>query len=410
MKKILFFLSIFCISFAQEITDIINTGERNLPTISVQDSSSLSDYSLQERINKIVVGDLRVAAVFDVENSYNKIPFDAGIDGSHDFIFRYEFINETSGIKLNAKTFDGKNKSVVFEGSYSSKNPKQYPFLIHLAISEMSKKVGFSNVDWMKEPIIFSRYTSAKTSEILIADYTLNYQQILVKKGLSIFPKWANATKTQFFYTGYVDNTPVLFRHDIASGKSTRIFVGKGMLIASDVNKNGDKVLITNAPEEQSEIYLLDLKTKNATRITKYGGIDVNGNFVNDESAIAFVSDRLGYPNIFFANIDGSGAVTQLVYHGKNNSSLTTNKNFIAYSSRESSGDFNIYLMSTQSNFIRQLTNGGKNSFPRFSTDGGSILYIKEVAGQSAVGIIRVNENKSFYFPLNIGKIQSLDW
>jgi len=48
--------------------------------------------------------------------------------------------------------------------------------------------------------------------------------------------------------------------------------------------------------------------------------------------------------------------------------------------------------------------------FHRFSSDGGSIMFIKQDGSGRSVGIIRVNENKSFQFPLRVGKIQSVDW
>jgi len=67
-------------------------------------------------------------------------------------------------------------------------------------------------------------------------------------------------------------------------------------------------------------------------------------------------------------------------------------------------------MISTQTDYIRQLTASGKNLYPRFSSDGQSVVFIKELGGQSSLGIIRVNENKSFQFPLKIGKIQSIDW
>lgn len=84
----------------------------------------------------------------------------------------------------------------------------------------------------------------------------------------------------------------------------------------------------------------------------------------------------------------------------------------MVYSSREpnKAGVFNIYLMRIDSDTIRQLTANGKNLFPRFSSDGGSIVFIKYLGDQSALGVIRVNANKIFYFPLKIGKIQSIDW
>jgi TolB protein len=37
-------------------------------------------------------------------------------------------------------------------------------------------------------------------------------------------------------------------------------------------------------------------------------------------------------------------------------------------------------------------------------------LFIKNYKGKSYLGIIRLNYNKSFLFPLKSGKLQSIDW
>jgi TolB protein len=107
--------------------------------------------------------------------------------------------------------------------------------------------------------------------------------------------------------------------------------------------------------------------------------------------------------------------IEQLVYYGKNNNSCSSFENYIVYSSREtenefSSNTFNLHLISTDTNFVRRLTATGINQFPKFSSDGESILFIKHFKDQSSLGIIRLNYNKSFLFPLNVGKIQSIDW
>lgn len=59
---------------------------------------------------------------------------------------------------------------------------------------------------------------------------------------------------------------------------------------------------------------------------------------------------------------------------------------------------------------MKRLTSSGINQFPKFSTDGETLLFIKTYAGESSVGIIRLNYNKSFLFPLTGGRIQSIDW
>jgi TolB protein len=179
------------------------------------------------------------------------------------------------------------------------------------------------------------------------------------------------------------------------------------MAVCSDVSEDGSKLLLTLAPGGQPDIYLYDLVTNEKKRITDYSGIDVNGQFMGSDT-IAFVSNRFGNPNIFSKKIN-STAITQLVYEGKNNSSFTTYRNLLVYKTRDGNG-FNLRLASLNSSGSRQLTSSGDNDYPRFSYDGEAILHIKQEGSRSLVGIIRVGINKSFTFPLHVGRIQSLDW
>ena len=127
-----------------------------------------------------------------------------------------------------------------------------------------------------------------------------------------------------------------------------------------------------------------------------------------------FVSDRLGNPNIFAQGINSS-SVERLVYHSNNNSSATAFGNNIVYSSKDSSNEmgeksFNLYLISTKTDSMKRLTSSGINQFPKFSTDGETLLFIKTFGGSSSIGIIRLTYSKSFLFPLKGKRIQSIDW
>lgn len=189
------------------------------------------------------------------------------------------------------------------------------------------------------------------------------------------------------------------------------------MLVASDVSNDENKILVTMAPNEQPDIFMYDITNGALKRLTKYSGIDVSGNFIDNEERVMFISDRLGYPNVFAIPASGevSGNVEQMVFHGRNNNAANANGNYIVYSSRESNEEFdrntfNLYLVSTKSDFIRRLSANGVNQLPRFSKDGETIMYIKHEANQSALGIIRLNYNKTLLFPLQGGVIQSMDW
>ncbi len=418
MKKLFLLLAICLGLFAEGATiDVVNKG-LVLPKIIVQDATKdFVNRALQDKFFKLVVGDLKVGSAFDVSDKYYTSGFDdsaiISAEQRADLIYRYALTQIGDQLSLKLKVLSAKTNQVRFSGEYTQSVDK-FVFLAHKSIADMARNLNLSPIDWMDKSIIFSQYTAPGKSNIVVADYTLTYQKIVVSGGLNIFPKWANKDQNAFYYTTYIKSVPTLYKFDLNTNRKSKITQSGGMIVASDVSQDGTKLLLTMAPNDQSDIYLYDTINKSLKRVTTFSGIDVNGNFVDNDSRVVFVSDRLGYPNVFATSING-GAVEQMVFHGKNNNSISTFENYVVYSSRESVNEyaqktFNLYLISTKSDYVRQLTADGVNTYPRFSSDGGSIVFIKSIGGSSAVGIIRVNENRSFQFPLRIGKLQSIDW
>ena len=402
MKKILALFSVFfTILLAEDpVIEVVNSGVI-LPKIIVKDNSNLSDLSLKQSFYNIIVNDLKVSSNFEVVPEASE---------SSNYTFEYALSKEEKGLSLNVKIKAGSSEKS--SQSYTISSLEQYPFLAHKSVKESVNFLRLAPVEWMDHKILIARNSSSKKSQIIMADYTLTYQKIIVDGGLNLFPKWANKEQSVFYYTAYDHDKPTLYRYDLNSNKASKILSSGGMVVASDVSFDGTKLLVTMAPKDQPDVYLYDLNSKNLSQLTNYSGIDVNGNFIGDnDEKVVFVSDRLGYPNIFMINLNDN-KTEQVVFHGKNNSAVSTYKDFLVYSSREQNqaGVFNIYLMSINNYYIRQLTANGKNLFPRFSSDGGSIVFIKYLGAQSALGVIRVNANKTFYFPLKVGKIQSIDW
>lgn len=418
MKKILL-LIIFGLSlFAKDLTMEIVKEVGVKPTVAVEDASQMFSDNLNKKVFKMLIADLKVTSHFSVNDNYNRASFDSLFDSSRyknsSLIVRYEISFDFYGSLLaKVKLYDTKLSELGFQKIYKIKDVKKYPFLVHKIACDINDYIKAPSVDWMRRFVIFSKYTTPREAEIVISDYTLTYQKSVVKGGLNIFPKWADKDQKTFYYTSYEDR-PTLYKVNLYTGKRTKIISSEGMVVCSDVSQDGTKLLITMAPHNQPDIYLYDLKRKKLTRITHYSGIDVNGNFVDKEKRVVFVSDRLGYPTIFAKTI-GKDGVERVVFHGKNNSSCSAYGHYIVYSSRETDNEFgsnifNLYLISTKSDYIRRLTANGVNQFPRFSIDGESILYIKHFKNQSALGIIRLNYNKSYLYPLKVGKIQSIDW
>ncbi len=419
MYKILIMLFLAFNLFAADATIEVIKKVDKLPSISVEDASIDYKDRLTKKFFKVLVSDLSVLASFNVYDNYSINEFDADdVDVNNtkrDYVLRYRLREDDNGhLNCDYKLITAADNSVVRERNFRIKKENLYVFLIHNIAADINEFIGAESVEWMKSYVLISRLTSPNESEIVISDYTLTYQHVIVKGGLNVFPHWADEKQTSFYYTALDASKPTLYKMDRRTGQSVKVLDSDGMMVCSDVSKDGKRLLVTMAPEGQPDVYLFNTETKQVERLTQYSGIDVGGQFLEDEEEIAFVSNRLGYPNVFSKKI-GSRGVQQMVYYGKSNVALAAHKNYIVYKSRESANEFshntfNLHLISTRSDFIRRLTATGVNEFPRFSDHGDSIIFIKNYKSESSVGIIRLKQNKSFLFPLKIGKIQSIDW
>jgi len=415
--RILFFvLMLFGFLSANNATiDVIKEVDIK-PSLAIEDSSISYSDTFRLKFFKAIVADLNVISFFNVDRHHYVTHFnDTDVvdeNKNTDYVLRYKlFEDDNEALNIQLKLI--KNNEDVLTKSYKIKSKKVYMFISHAIAYDINEFMGAPSVEWMKRKVIFSRVVSPKKSEIIIADYTLSYQHVIVKGGLNIFPKWADRQQHAFYYTSLDGKKPTLKYVNIKNGRSTALLSSDGMLICSDVSDDSSKLLLTMAPKGQPDIYLYDIKTRKYKRLTRFSGIDVNAQFM-DKDSIVFVSSRLGYPNIFLKNIK-TGDVEQMVYYGKSNSSCSVKGEYVVYKARESSSafsknTFNLHLISTKTDFIRRLTATGVNEFPRFSKDGDAILFIKNYKVQSALGIIRLNHNKNYLFPLKSGRIQSMDW
>jgi len=415
--KILFLsLMLFALSFGGDATIEVVKKVDSLPSVAVEDSSISYDDTFRLKFFKSLVADLNVISLFNVDRHYRTTHFnDTSVVAENkgmNYVLRYKLFEDDSGV-LNIETkLISDDKNVLIK-NYKIKSKKVYMFLSHAIAYDINEFMGAPSVAWMKRKVIFSRVVSPRKSEIVIADYTLSYQHAIVKGGFNVFPKWANKQQSEFYYTSLDGTKPTLKHIDIRSGMGRTLLSSDGMIICSDVSDDNSKLLLTMAPSGQPDIYMYDVNSQRYKRVTTFSGIDVNAQFMNDNT-IVFVSNRLGYPNIFSKNIS-TDEVEQMVYYGKSNSACSARGEYVVYKAREtssafSSNTFNLHLISTKTDFIRRLTATGVNEFPRFSKDGDAILFIKNYKQQSALGIIRLNHNKNYLFPLKFGRIQSMDW
>jgi len=410
----LLFINLFISSlFAVDATLKIEKDVEQRTRIAVIDGSSNED----SRVFSIFLSDLKISGHFLPDATHHvgdvKSNFIVPALKSQEYIIKYTMSQQgrTSLFIRLIKVSDGVE---LFKKSYAIPSSKKMPFLVHKAVSDINKVLGYPDISWINRYVVYAVYTTSGRSEIRLADYTFNYTKTIIKGGLNLFPKWADAKQRAVYYTSFRGVIPTLYKLNIYNGTKEKIISSEGMMVCSDVSKDGSKLLLTMAPEGQADIYELNLATRTKKRVTSFKGIDVNGRYVDDESRIIFVSNRLGYANVFNKSINSS-ATSQVVYHGRNNNACDAYGDKIVYTSRESSNafggnTFNLYLASSTSSDTRPLTTTGSNQFPRFSSNGSVILFLKQREGSTSIGYTNLTSYQSLLFPFTDKKVQAIDW
>lgn len=423
MFRILLFVSlIYSVVFAEVDASLEIVKKANsVPKILVSVATDTAEVETLNKIKKGLIDDFNISGHFEVVNiasqtSYNNIPDVLALSNQGVSLFlNLSAKKEANGdYTLMTKLYNVGARAVMLEKNFSTTQEDRFIFLAHKAAISINDFLKGPSISWMEKFVVFSTYTGAGKADIMIGDYTLTYKKTVVSGGLNIFPKWADKEQKTIYYTTYNYQNPTLVKLNIYNRSKETIMESDGMIACSDVNDDGTKILVSASPTGQPDIFLYNTRSKAKTQITKYSGIDVGGQFIDGDSRIVFVSDRLGSPNIFAQGVN-STAVERLVYHSKNNSSVTAHESNIVFSSKDSENElggqsFNLYLISTKSDSLKRLTSSGINQFPKFSTDGETLLFIKTFGGSSSVGIIRLEHNKTSLFPLNGKRIQSIDW
>ncbi|AFI06455.1 Tol-Pal system protein TolB [Helicobacter cetorum] len=418
MRQIWLFL-ICCLELlaVDRTLDVIKTIQK-LPKIEVRYSKDNdADYIL--KLHEVLVNDLKISQHFEVSDVGETSPNMDYTELKNKKVHLVAFVSvvvENNNKIARLKLYDVNTGALKKTFDYSISHAELYPFAAHNMAIVVNDYLKAPSIAWMRRFIVFSKYAKPGVTTIALADYTMRYQKEIIKNNrLNIFPKWANAQQTEFYYTQYGEKTPMILKYNIQKGIHETIASSQGMAVVSSVSSDGSKILMSLAPEGQPDVYLYDTQNKTSTKLTRYPGIDVSGVFFENDKSMAFVSDRSGYPNIYMKKLGLRESAEQLLYEGKSNESIDAYKDSIVYVSRETLNEFgktvfNLNLISSNSRYIRRLTVNGSNQMPRFSVDGKNIMYVKKTAQEYAMGLILLDYNQSLLFPLKNVKIQAFDW
>ncbi|HEX9720213.1 MAG TPA: Tol-Pal system beta propeller repeat protein TolB [Ramlibacter sp.] len=236
-----------------------------------------------------------------------------------------------------------------------------------------------------------------------------NAQSALASAEPIISPAWS-ASGAQLAYVSFESRKPVVYVHDVATGRRRLIANFRGSNSAPAWSPDGRTLAVTLSRDGGSQLYTINANGGEPRRLTQSAGIDTEPLYAPDGRNIYFVSDRGGAPQIYRMPSSG-GSPERVTFTGSYNISpaLSPDGRWLAYISRIS-GAFKLQVMELGSGTVHSLTDTNADESPSFAPNGRLIVYATRQNGREALMTTTLDGKIKARLSGQSGDIREPDW
>jgi TolB protein len=226
-----------------------------------------------------------------------------------------------------------------------------------------------------------------------------------------ISPAWS-PNGGSLAYVSFESRKPVVYVHDVASGKRRLVANFKGSNSAPAWSPDGKTLAVTLSRDGGAQLYLIDALAVGAEprRFAQSGSIDTEPAFSADGKFVYFVSDRGGSPQIYRVSVAG-GTPERVTFAGTYNISpaLSPDGRWLAYISRMNGG-YKLHVMDLASGNATAVTDTTADESPSFSPNSRMIIYATQQQGREALMTTTLDGRIKARLARQSGDIREPDW
>lgn len=236
-----------------------------------------------------------------------------------------------------------------------------------------------------------------------------NAQSALTSPEPIISPAWS-PLGGQLAYVSFESRKPVVYVHEIATGKRRLLANFRGSNSAPAWAPDGRSLAVTLSRDGGSQLYVIDAQGGEPNRLSQSSSIDTEPVYSPDGGTIYFVSDRGGSPQIYKMAARG-GAAQRVTFTGSYNISpaISPDGKSLAYISRVG-GAFRLHLMELASGNTVAVTESSSDESPSFAPNGRLIAYAATIQGRENLMTTTLDGRVKTRLAGQSGEIREPDW
>lgn len=227
-----------------------------------------------------------------------------------------------------------------------------------------------------------------------------------------ISPSWSPDGK-KVAYVSFEDRKPVIYVHELATGRRIALSNQKGNNSAPGWSPDGKRLAISLSKDGNTQIYGINADGSGLRRLTRGNTIDTEPQYSPDGRYIYFTSDRGGQPQIYRMPAEGEQAESAKRVSFKQgfvtSPRISPDGKHMAYIANVG-GAFRLYIMNLATGETQALTDGNSDESPSFAANGKYVLYSTKVGGRRVLAAVSVDGNSKQVLSIPGSDVRQPSW
>jgi len=194
-------------------------------------------------------------------------------------------------------------------------------------------------------------------------------------------PRFSLSQPDEITYVALGKDYSRIYLYNLTTGRRESLGEFDGQVLAPRFSNDGNKIAFSIIRGGNTDVYVMDLRSRQITRLTNDPGIDTSPSFSPDGSQIVFTSDRSGSARLYVMRSDGSGQ--RPISRGSGiytAPSWSPTGNLIAFT-KQGGGRFSTGVMNADGSGERILSSSYFEEGPNWAPNGRYLMFARQTPG-----------------------------